>query len=76
MDYHETSNVAGECVEALNINPDGIYVDATFGGGGHTRAILEKLENGRLFAFDQDIDARVNADKIDHRFFYIYRSQF
>lgn len=65
-----------ECVEALNINPDGIYVDATFGGGGHARAILEKLENGRLFAFDQDIDARVNADKIDHRSFTFIEANF
>jgi 16S rRNA (cytosine1402-N4)-methyltransferase len=51
-----------ECVDALCINPDGIYVDVTFGGGGHSRAIFEKLSpKGRLIAFDQDPDARKNA---------------
>jgi len=50
-----------ECIDALNINPDGIYVDATFGGGGHSRAILEKLsDKGRLIVFDQDPDAKKN----------------
>jgi len=49
-----------ESIDALNITPDGIYVDATFGGGGHSRAILKKLKNGRLFAFDQDEDAMSN----------------
>jgi len=41
-----------ECLEALNINPEGIYVDATFGGGGHSIAILEKLKGGKLIVFD------------------------
>lgn len=51
-----------ECIDALEINPDGIYVDVTFGGGGHSRAIFEKLSSkGRLIAFDQDPDARKNA---------------
>ena len=51
-----------ECIDALNINPDGVYVDVTFGGGGHSRAIFEKLSpKGRLIAFDQDPDARKNA---------------
>jgi len=50
-----------ESIEGLDIKPDGIYVDVTFGGGGHSRKILEKLnENGKLFAFDQDIDAKAN----------------
>jgi 16S rRNA (cytosine1402-N4)-methyltransferase len=49
-------------VEGLNIVPDGVYVDVTFGGGGHSRKILETLgENGRLFAFDQDAEAHENA---------------
>jgi 16S rRNA (cytosine1402-N4)-methyltransferase len=49
-------------MEALNIKPDGTYVDVTFGGGGHSKAILERLsEEGRLFAFDQDPDAVNNA---------------
>lgn len=46
----------------MNIRPDGVYVDVTFGGGGHSRAILESLSSeGRLFAFDQDSDAKANA---------------
>lgn len=50
-----------EVIEQLNIDPAGTYVDCTFGGGGHSRAILEKLgENGRLVAFDQDADAKRN----------------
>ena len=51
-----------ECLDGLNINPDGIYVDVTFGGGGHSRAIFEKLSSkGQLIVFDQDPDARANA---------------
>ncbi len=51
-----------EAVDGLNIRPDGTYVDVTFGGGGHSRAILTSLgSDGRLFAFDQDEDARANA---------------
>jgi len=50
-----------EVIEWLDIKPDGTYVDCTFGGGGHSRAILERLsEKGRLIAFDQDEDARKN----------------
>lgn len=50
-----------EVIEGLNIRPDGIYVDCTFGGGGHSKAILNELgENGRLISFDQDKDARRN----------------
>lgn len=51
-----------ECMDALAIKPDGVYVDVTFGGGGHSREILSRLgENGRLIAFDQDPDAVENA---------------
>ena len=51
-----------ECMEGLNIKPDGIYIDLTFGGGGHSKAILQHLsENGSLYAFDQDSDAIKNA---------------
>lgn len=51
-----------ECIEGLEIKPNGIYVDVTFGGGGHSRAILEKLgPNGHLFSFDQDPDAEKNS---------------
>lgn len=58
-----------ECIEALQIQPRGIYVDVTFGGGGHSVKILDKLEEGagKLVAFDQDEDARREADKIQHR---------
>lgn len=58
--YH-TPVLLNECLEGLNIQANGIYVDCTFGGGGHSRAILEQLdENGRLIVFDQDEDARQN----------------
>jgi 16S rRNA (cytosine1402-N4)-methyltransferase len=51
-----------ETVDGLNIKPDGVYVDVTFGGGGHSKEILSRLnENGKLFAFDQDEDAWKNA---------------
>ncbi len=55
-----------ESLEALNIKPDGIYVDCTFGGGGHSKGILEKLNaKGKLVAFDQDADAQQNLPKDD-----------
>ena len=55
--YHEPVMLK-ECIEGLQINPDGIYVDVTYGGGGHSRVILEHLgPDGRLFGFDQDLDA-------------------
>jgi 16S rRNA (cytosine1402-N4)-methyltransferase len=51
-----------ECLDGLNIDPNGTYVDVTFGGGGHSRAIFEKLSTkGKLLAFDQDPDAMKNA---------------
>jgi 16S rRNA (cytosine1402-N4)-methyltransferase len=51
-----------ECIDALNINPSGVYVDVTFGGGSHSRAIFEKLgPEGKLISFDQDHDAKENA---------------
>jgi len=61
MIYH-TPVLLHTCIEGLNINAEGIYVDCTFGGGGHSRAILEKLSpNGKLFSFDQDEAAAKNA---------------
>jgi len=58
--YHEPVMLK-ECLEALRVSPDGIYVDATLGGGGHTRAILAALgDKGKLFAFDTDEDAITN----------------
>jgi 16S rRNA (cytosine1402-N4)-methyltransferase len=60
-----------ECMEALAIDPKGIYVDVTFGGGGHSNAILAQLgENGKLVAFDQDADAQLNVPK-DQRLYFI-----
>lgn len=57
-----------QCLDGLAIKPGGIYVDVTFGGGGHSRAILEKLdEGGKLIAFDQDEDAKKEAEKIESR---------
>jgi len=60
-----------EVIEALNIQPDGVYVDCTFGGGGHAKAILEKLgPTGKLIAFDQDEDARRNLPS-DERLLFV-----
>ena len=59
-----------KCIEGLNIEPSGVYVDVTFGGGGHSRAILECLTTGHLYAFDQDEDAAQNAFD-DDRFTFI-----
>lgn len=67
--YHNPV-LLSECIDGLNINPDGIYVDVTFGGGGHSRAILEHLKGGHLYAFDQDADAAKNAFE-DERFTFI-----
>ncbi|MGG5486215.1 16S rRNA (cytosine(1402)-N(4))-methyltransferase RsmH [Gaetbulibacter sp. PBL-D1] len=67
MEYHNPV-LLNETVEGLNIKPDGVYVDVTFGGGGHSKAILKQLgPDGKLFAFDQDQDALSNALE-DERF--------
>lgn len=61
MNYHNPV-LLKETVDGLNIQPDGVYVDVTFGGGGHSREILKRLgPEGRLYAFDQDKDALENA---------------
>lgn len=61
-----------ETINGLAIKPDGVYVDATFGGGGHSRAIVGKLgENGKLFGFDQDMDAYGNRID-DKRFTFVH----
>ena len=67
--YHDPVMLE-ECVEGLNINPGGVYADVTFGGGGHSRAILSRLTTGHLYAFDQDEDARQNIID-DSRFTFI-----
>lgn len=63
-----------ECMEAMNIQPDGVYVDVTFGGGGHSREILKRLgPKGRLIAFDQDPDA-LNNTIHDERFVLVHQN--
>lgn len=75
IDYHVPA-LLDESMEALRISPAGVYVDATFGGGGHSRAILSRIgAEGRLFAFDQDADAEANAPTGDPRFVFV-RSNF
>ena len=74
MAYH-VPVLLTESIEGLNISPNGVYVDLTFGGGGHSRAILEKLgRKCRLIAFDQDEEALKNA--IDDSRFMLIRSNF
>ena len=69
--YHNPVMVE-KVLEGLNINPNGIYVDLTFGGGGHSKKILDKLNKGHLYAFDQDNDAENKAREInDTRFTFI-----
>lgn len=73
--YHVPVMLA-ECIEGLQVKPEGVYVDATFGGGGHSLAILEQLKGGKLVAFDQDDDARREAAKITHRSFIFCQANF
>ena len=74
MDYHNPV-LLSETVEGLNIKQDGVYVDVTFGGGGHSRKILESLgPKGRLIAFDQDKDALLNT--IDDARFLLINENF
>ncbi len=65
-----------QCIEALAIKSDGVYVDVTFGGGGHSLKILELLKGGRLIAFDQDDDAKREAEKIQSRSFTFCHANF
>lgn len=72
-EYHQPVMLS-ESVEGLNIQPEGTYVDVTFGGGGHSRAIMQQLgEGGRLLAFDQDADALQNSIN-DTRFTLIHEN--
>ena len=74
MVYH-VPVMLDQCLSGLDINPEGTYVDVTFGGGGHSRAILSQLNNeGRLLGFDQDLDAMARAPQ-DSRFTFV-RSNF
>ena len=72
MEYHQPVLLNGT-IDGLDINPDGIYVDVTFGGEG-ILTILQKLKNGRLFAFDQDADALSNS--IDDERFVLINQNF
>jgi 16S rRNA (cytosine1402-N4)-methyltransferase len=73
LSYHN-SVMLTQSIDGLNIKSNGIYVDVTFGAGGHSRTILEKLdENGKLFAFDQDADTKINLID-DPRFTFINHS--
>ena len=73
MEYHNPV-LLKESVDGLNIHPDGVYVDVTFGGGGHSKEILKRLGNkGKLFAFDQDSDALKNIID-DERFTLIHEN--
>lgn len=67
--YHDPV-MLNECIQGLNIDPEGVYADVTFGGGGHSRAILGQLTTGHLYAFDQDEDAARNVID-DPRFTFI-----
>ncbi|MBC6994511.1 16S rRNA (cytosine(1402)-N(4))-methyltransferase RsmH [Neolewinella lacunae] len=71
MDYH-VPVLAHECVHYLNLRPGGVYVDVTFGGGGHSRLILEQAKGMdlKLFGFDQDEEAKANA-LADERFTFV-----
>lgn len=71
-EYH-TPVLLKECIEGLQIKADGIYVDATFGGGGHSCEILKQISKGKLFAFDQDADA-VPDKADDERFIFLNRN--
>jgi len=69
MVYHIPA-LLNESIDGLNIRPDGIYVDVTFGGGGHSMEIMKRLKTGRLIAFDQDEDARLNTP-VDKKFLFL-----
>ena len=65
-----------ESIDALKIKDDGTYVDLTFGGGGHSMAILENIKGGRLYALDQDPDAAENATRINSKSFTFIKANF
>ncbi|MEQ8245748.1 16S rRNA (cytosine(1402)-N(4))-methyltransferase RsmH [Fulvivirga sp.] len=73
--YH-TPVMLQECIEGLNIKPNGLYVDLTFGGGGHSKEILKHLESGHLYGFDQDKDAVKNAEGLDPNKFTLIEGNF
>ena len=74
-EYHKPVMLQ-ECIEGLNINPEGIYVDVTFGGGGHAAEIVKHLTTGKLYAFDQDPDALNNAKDFPPENFQLIQANF
>ena len=71
-EFYHVSVLLQECIDGLQISPSGTYVDVTFGGGGHSRALVQQLgEGGRLFSFDQDLDAYANRIE-DPRFTFVH----
>jgi len=70
MSEYHTPVLLEESIDGMNLQPDGIYVDVTYGGGGHSRRILEKLKDGKLIAFDQDEDVLKNLTD-DGRFIFV-----
>ncbi len=73
MEYHKPV-LLHQCIDLLQIKPNGIYVDATFGGGGHSREILKHLDTGHLYGFDQDEDAQAN--ELENENFTLIASNF
>ncbi|WP_075602053.1 16S rRNA (cytosine(1402)-N(4))-methyltransferase RsmH [Saccharicrinis aurantiacus] len=76
-DVYHIPVLLNECLDGLNIDPNGYYVDVTFGGGGHSKEVLKRLENGKLIVFDQDEDAYANRPDdpnlifVQHNFRYL-----
>ena len=75
MEYHRPVMLE-ESVDALAIKPDGVYVDVTFGGGGHSALIVSKLTTGKLYSFDQDRDAEEQSKKLEGPNFQFVRANF
>jgi 16S rRNA (cytosine1402-N4)-methyltransferase len=73
MSYHQPVMLS-ESMQALDIKPDGVYVDLTYGGGGHAREIMKALKKGKLIAFDQDPDVRPDISDKDR--FYFFRANY
>jgi len=74
-EYHKPVMLR-QCIEGLNINPEGIYVDVTFGGGGHSAEIVKNLTTGKLYAFDQDPDALENSKDFPAENFQLIQANF
>ncbi len=74
IDVYHVPVMLAECVEGLNIKPGGIYVDATYGGGGHSKAIAGKLTTGKLIAFDRDADAIQSITTTNQKLIVIHSS--